>query len=255
LTAQDFVIRLSSREAWHEFFVSKHGRHENEYEFFQTIDKLERTSREDIEKKLVALGFSLADVSRFIASGKPTKELQSILDNLAARGLRDFVKVDYHVIRGLAYYTGVVFEAFDRKGEFRAIAGGGRYDNLVKLVSGGKVDLPALGFGMGDVVLLELLKARGLLPKFDATTDVFVLIEDENLRPQSLKLAHDLRADGYAVEYALTPTNPDKQFKRAQELKVAHTARLENDAYVRIRNLKTREEIVAGVADAANHLG
>ena len=89
------------------------------------------------------------------------------------------MKVDYHVIRGLAYYTGVVFEAFDVQGEFRAIAGGGRYDNLVKLLSGGKVDLPALGFGMGDVVLLELLKARGLLPKFDSTTDVFVLIGDE----------------------------------------------------------------------------
>ncbi len=82
--------------------------------------------------------------------------------------------MDYHVIRGLAYYTGVVFEAFDRKGEFRAIAGGGRYDNLVKLISGGKVDLPALGFGMGDVVLLELLKARALLPKFDAALDAFV---------------------------------------------------------------------------------
>ena len=84
-----------------------------------------------------------------------------------------------------------MFEAFDRKGEFRAIAGGGRYDNLVKLISGGKVNLPALGFGMGDVVLLELLKARGLLPKFDAAVDVLILIEDETLRPDSLKLVQD----------------------------------------------------------------
>ena len=91
--------------------------------------------------------------------------------------------MDYHVIRGLAYYTGVVFEAFDKKGEFRAIAGGGRYDNLLKLISGGKVNLPALGFGMGDVVLVELLKARGLLPKFSAGVDAFCLIEDEALRP------------------------------------------------------------------------
>jgi histidyl-tRNA synthetase len=106
--------------------------------------------------------------------------------------LREFVKVDYHVIRGLAYYTGVVFEAFDARGEFRAIAGGGRYDNLIKLVSGGKVDLPALGFGMGDVVLLELLQARGLLPKFDSPMDVYVLIEDENLRSPSLKLVQDM---------------------------------------------------------------
>jgi histidyl-tRNA synthetase len=147
-----------------------------------------------------------------------------------------------------------VFEAFDRKGEFRAIAGGGRYNNLVKLISGGKVDLPALGFGMGDVVLAELLKARGLLPKFDAATDVVVMVEDESLRPQSLKLIHDLRAAGFAVEYALTPAKPDKQFKRAQELKATYTVRLENSDYVRIRNLKTREEIVSGVNDTANYI-
>jgi histidyl-tRNA synthetase len=261
LTAEDFVIRLSSRNAWQEFFEGGRQKAEGRsdaddaYAFFQIIDKLERTAPEESEKKLAALGFTLAEVNAFIESGKPTAELQSILDNLTARGLKDFVKIDYQVIRGLAYYTGVVFEAFDRKGEFRAIAGGGRYNNLVKLISGGKVDLPALGFGMGDVVLLEILKARGLLPKFDSQMDVFVLIEDEALRAISLKLVHDLRAAGYAVEYPITPAKPDKQFKRAQELKVAYTARLENDAYVRIRNAKTRDEIVTGLQGAANHLG
>jgi histidyl-tRNA synthetase len=257
LTEKDFVIRLSSRNAWQEFYESRKRKAEsgNEaYAFYQVIDKLERTPKEESETKLAALGFSLAEVNQFIESGKPTAELESILQNLAARGLKDFVKVDYKVIRGLAYYTGVVFEAFDIQGEFRAIAGGGRYDNLVKLISGGKVDLPALGFGMGDVVLLELLKARGLLPKFDTTTDVFVVIEDEALRAQSLKLIHDLRAGGFAVEYALTPAKPDKQFKRAQELKVAYTVRLENSDYVRIRDFKTRKEIVAGANDVANHL-
>jgi histidyl-tRNA synthetase len=259
LTEQDFVIRLSSRNAWQEFY--NRGRdgvspspESGEYEFFQVIDKLERTPPEESEKKLSGMGFSVAQVNDFIKSGKPTVELQSILDNLAARGLRDFVKIDYQVIRGLAYYTGVVFEAFDRKGEFRAIAGGGRYNNLVKLISGGKVDLPALGFGMGDVVLLELLKARDRLPNFDATVDVFVLIEYENLRPQSLKLAHDLRAAGRVVEYPLTPAKPDKQFKRAQELKAAFTAKLEGDSSVKIRNLKTRKEQIAGVKDVLNQL-
>ena len=254
LTAEDFVIRLSSRNAWHDFFKHGGGDSTHEYDFFQVIDKIERAAPEESEKKLAALGFSLAAVNTFIESGKPTAELESILQNLAARGLRDFVKIDYRVIRGLAYYTGVVFEAFDRKGEFRAIAGGGRYNNLVKLISGGKVDLPALGFGMGDVVLLELLKERNLLPKFDATTDVFVLIEDEALRLQSLRLVHQLRGAGFAVEYALTPTKPDKQFKRAQELKVGFSAKLENDLYVRIRNFKTRDEVVTGFGDVANHL-
>ncbi len=272
LTAADFVIRLSSRNAWQEFYragvqasacsgdtlkreLQQSGAPHGEYDFFQIIDKLERTPPEESEQKLSALGCSLAQVNEFISAGKPTAELESILQNLAARGLKDFIKIDYQVIRGLAYYTGVVFEAFDRKGEFRAIAGGGRYNNLVKLISGGKVDLAALGFGMGDVVLLELLKARGLLPKFDSPMDVFVTIEDEALRGISLKLVHDLRAAGFAVEYPLIPTKADKQFKRAQELKVAHTVRAESDAYVRIRKMKTRDEVVAGFADAANHLG
>ncbi|MGO9586870.1 MAG: histidine--tRNA ligase [Limisphaerales bacterium] len=261
LNESDFIIRLSSRNAWQEFYHAKRRKAEGgngtngEYGFYQIIDKLERTPPEESEQKLAALGFSLDGVNTFIKSGKPTAELQSILDNLAARGLRDFVKVDYRVIRGLAYYTGTVFEAFDRKGEFRAIAGGGRYDNLVKLISGGKVNLPALGFGMGDVVLLELLKARGLLPKFDANVDVFILIEVENLRPLSLKLVQDLRAAGYAVEYSITTAKPDKQFKRAQELKATYTAKFESDSYVRIRNLKSREEVVTGAFDVANHLG
>jgi len=254
LTEKDFVIRLSSRNAWQEFFKNGKGDEKHEYDFFQAIDKLERVSPEESEKKLSALGFSLAQVNQFIESGKPTVELETILQNLAARGLRDFVKIDYKVIRGLAYYTGVVFEAFDATGEFRAIAGGGRYDNLVKLISGGKVNLPALGFGMGDVVLAELLKARGLLPKFDAHTDVFVLIEDEELRAPSLRLVQDLRTKGFAVEYSLTPAKSDKQFKRAQELKVSFTTKLESDSYVRIRNLRTRNELVAGFGDVAAQL-
>lgn len=266
LTTEDFVIRLSSRNAWQEFYergaenadgVTEgeiEGQAEGAYQFYQIIDKLERTPPEESQKKLAALGFTLAAVNAFIEKGEPTTELASIIANLTARGMGDFVKVDYKVIRGLAYYTGPVFEAFDRKGEFRAIAGGGRYDNLVKLISGGKVNLPALGFGMGDVVLLELLKARNLLPQFDGGMDVFVLIEDETLRPQSLKLVQDLRTSGLVVDYTLTTTKPEKQFKRAQELKAAHTAKLDNDAYVRIRNMNTREEVVAGVNDATNHI-
>jgi histidyl-tRNA synthetase len=248
LTAQDFIIRLSSRNAWHEFYEARSTKTEGqsgadrEYAFFQIIDKLERTPPEESTKKLSELGFSLDDVNRFIESGEPTAELKSILDNLAARGMSEFVKVDYHVIRGLAYYTGVVFEAFDRKGDFRAIAGGGRYDNLIKLISAGKVNLPALGFGMGDVVLLELLKARNLLPAFDAVVDVFCLVEDESLRSETLKLVQVMRSAGFAAEFSLTPAKADKQFKRAQELKATFTLTLDKEQNVRIRNLRTRQE-------------
>ncbi len=254
LTAEDFVIRLSSRNAWQDFFTRRHSDLAKAYEFYQVIDKLEREEPEQSQQKLTALGFSLNEINAFIRQGQPTAELESILGNLAARGLSEFVKVDYQVIRGLAYYTGVVFEAFDRKGDFRAIAGGGRYDNLVKLISGNKTDLPALGFGMGDVVLLELLKARSLLPKFDGALDAFCLIEDEALRAESLKLIQDLRAAGCAVDYPLTPAKPDKQFKRASESKAARTVKLERTAtgelLVRLRSLRTREEKILSPEEA-----
>jgi histidyl-tRNA synthetase len=255
LTESDFVIRLSSRNAWHEFFLQHKGDPAREYEFYQVIDKLEREDPQRNEEKLGALGFSQKDVDGFIELGSPTTELQSILDNLTARGLAGFVKVDYGVIRGLAYYTGIVFEAFDRKGEFRAIAGGGRYDNLVKLISGGKIDLPALGFGMGDVVLTELLKARGRFPRFDTLLDAFCLIEDEALRADSLKLVQDLRWAGFTVDYVLTPAKPDKQFKRAQELGARQIVRLQRNITGQlnavIRDPRTREEKIVPASDAA----
>jgi histidyl-tRNA synthetase len=246
LKSDDFVIRLSSRNAWQDFFQKRNGKPEQAYAFYQAIDKLERETPEESEQKLAAIGFSLQEVNEFISSGQPTPELDIIVKNLQARGLGEFVKIDYHVIRGLAYYTGVVFEAFDRKGEFRAIAGGGRYDNLVKLISGGKIDSPALGFGMGDVVLLELLKARGLLPNFDSNITVFVLVEDEKLRNASLDLVQQLRDAGHAVDYSFTAAKSDKQFKRAIELKARYTVKIEADANgsltAKLKNLGTREE-------------
>jgi histidyl-tRNA synthetase len=258
LTAEDFVVRLSSRNAWHDFFVAAGGAAAGEYEFYQAVDKLEREAPEESEKKFSALGFSVAQVRAFINEGQPTAELANILKNLAARGMSDFVKVDYQVIRGLAYYTGVVFEAFDRKGEFRAIAGGGRYDNLVKLISGDKVDLPALGFGMGDVVLCELLRSRGLLPAFDTSLDVFCLIEDEGLRESSLRLIQGLRAGGLKTDYSLTAVKSDKQFKRALELKPRHTVKIEQDTTgnltVRVKSLATRQEQILSLDETVSRL-
>ena len=254
LTSADFVVRLSSRGAWADFFASRCPDATKAYDFFQVVDKLDRTRPEVSTEQLAPLGFKLEEVQAFIASGQPNAELQLILDQLAARGLADFVKVDYGVIRGLAYYTGPVFEAFDIKGEFRAICGGGRYDHLIKQVSGGKADLPALGFGMGDVVLFELLKSRGLLPPFTAGIAAYVLIEDETLRPDSLRLVQQLREAGLATEFSLTPAKGDKQFKRALDLNAAHTVRLERQAdgslLVKVKHMKTRAEAALPVAEA-----
>ncbi len=246
LTHEDFVIRLSSRQAWQRFFAARGGDPARAYEFYQVVDKLERERPEVSAEKLAPLGVKLEEVQSFITASIPEPELQTVIDNLTARGLGGFVKVDYGVIRGLAYYTGIVFEAFDRKGEFRAIAGGGRYDQLVKQVSEGKADLPALGFGMGDVVLAELLKVRKLVPSFAGTVDAVVLIEDETLRAASLGVVQQLREAGRAADYSLTPAKGDKQFKRALELGATRTVRLERGAdgtvVAKIKDLKTREE-------------
>jgi histidyl-tRNA synthetase len=253
LTADDFVIRLSSRTAWQEFFNSRGADPAKAPLFFQVIDKLEREDPGQSEAKLGALGFSLAEINEFIAGSKPAPDLGRVIENLEARGLGEFVAIDYNVIRGLAYYTGIVFEAFDRKGELRAIAGGGRYDNLVSLISGGKVNLPGLGFGMGDVVLLELLKERKLLPDLRSPLDFFVLIEDENLRPASLKLVQQLR-QAFRVDFPLTPANPNKQFKRAVELDAAFSARWTKadgvSSRLKVKNLLTREEWEVANAEA-----
>ncbi|MBI4324371.1 MAG: ATP phosphoribosyltransferase regulatory subunit [Chloroflexi bacterium] len=258
LTSQDFVIRLSSRNAWQEFFVKRCRDSAKAGEFYQIIDKLEREEPAKSDARLAALGFSLKEVTEFVKAGQPSGELNSILRNLTLRGLRDFVKVDYGVIRGLAYYTGVVFEAFDKKGAFRAIAGGGRYDHLVRLISGGKVDMPGLGFGMGDVVLAELLKERGLLPRFDAGLDAFCLIEDETMRGDSLSLIHSLREAGYVVDYPLVPAKADKQFKRALEARASYAIKLERlpagDLVVKCKNLRTREEKVVNPQNVADEL-
>lgn len=242
LTSDDFVVRLSSRRAWQDFFENDGGQEKDANDFYQIIDKLERENPAVSDDKLAKLGFSLKQVNDFIESGQPTDELAAILANIKARGLGDFIKIDYRIIRGLAYYTGPVYEAFDKRGKFRAIAGGGRYDHLVKLVSGGKSDLPALGFGMGDVVLAELLKDRGLVPPLGQALDAFVQIADESLRNASLGIVQQLRQAGLATEYPLLKTKPDKQLKRALELNAKWLVTLDNPTQARVKNLKTRGE-------------
>jgi histidyl-tRNA synthetase len=139
--------------------------------------------------------------------------LRGTLEALEAMGLREFVDLDLTIVRGLAYYTGTVFELFDAGRSLRAICGGGRYDSLLESLGG--VDLPALGFGMGDVVLGELLKDRGVAPAQAPGVDVFVAgITGDDL-PHVLAMAHELRDANLRVEYALTAQALGKQLNLA----------------------------------------
>lgn len=254
LTENDFVIRLSSRNAWQDFFSARCPHADRAYDFFQIVDKMEREKPEITREKLAALGVAHGDVIDFIQSGKPTAELEQVINQLRARnGLDRFVQIDYNIIRGLAYYTGVVFEAFARGASMRAIAGGGRYNNLIKLISGDKVDLPALGFGMGDVVLADLLSEKKLIPKVSSAVDAFVLIEEEALRPDSLKLVQMLREAHIATEFSLTPAKSDKQFKRALELSAAFTLRCavrESGLVCQVRNLRQQTQTEESLENA-----
>jgi histidyl-tRNA synthetase len=135
-------------------------------------------------------------------------------------GFGEYLDLDLGIVRGLAYYTGTVFELFDARGELRAICGGGRYDNLLQSLGG--VDLPALGFGMGDVVLGELLRERGLVPEAASSVDVFLAAITQDDLPHVLGLARELRDVGLRVEYALAPQAVGKQLKLAD----ARSARL-----------------------------
>ena len=251
LTNDDFVVRLSSRRAWQDFFENGGGQEKDTCDFYQIVDKLDREDPAVSGDKLTKLGFSMGQVNDFIESGQPTDELAAIIGNIEARGLGDFIKIDYRIIRGLAYYTGPVYEAFDKRGKFRAIAGGGRYDHLVKLVSGGKTDLPALGFGMGDVVLAEVLKDRGLVPALGQALNAFVQIADESLRNASLGLVQQLRQAGLATEYPLLKAKPDKQLKRALDSKAKWLVTLDTPTQARVKNLETRGEITIPLVDVA----
>jgi histidyl-tRNA synthetase len=216
LTKEDFVVRVSDRRVWQRYLSAAGIAEDKQYAAFQAIDKLEREPVEKTHEKLVATGLSVHKVEEVlaIAEGKmapDAPELRQVLEKLG--DLAAFCKVDFKIVRGLAYYTGIVWEIHDCKGELRAVAGGGRYDNLLKQVSG--VDLPALGFGMGDVVLGEMLKDRGLLPKSGGELDCYVVIVEEALRSEVLKLIHQLRDGGIAVDYALAPTRVGKQFEVA----------------------------------------
>jgi histidyl-tRNA synthetase len=216
LTENDFVMRISDRRVWQRYLSGAGIAEDMQYVAFQAIDKLEREPVEKTREKLAAAGLPIQKIEEIlaIAEGKATAdapELQQVLGKLG--DLAAYCKVDFKIVRGLAYYTGIVWEIHDRKGELRAVAGGGRYDGLLKQVSG--VDLPALGFGMGDVVLGELLKDRGLLPKADWGLDCYIVIADETLRNEALKLIRELRDAGIAVDYALTETKVGKQFQVA----------------------------------------
>jgi histidyl-tRNA synthetase len=197
------------------------------------IDKIERTPPGVSHEKLTTAGLagelaasvlSLVTECRSIDAlrerfpgdarvGEHLARFEQYFALLDALGVREYVDLDLRIVRGLAYYTGIVFELFDASGEFRAICGGGRYDNLLQALGG--VDMPALGFGMGDVVLGELLRARGLMPAGAQRIDFWVAPVASTNRLHAVRVAAALRKAGASAEYPLREQALGKQLKAA----------------------------------------
>jgi histidyl-tRNA synthetase len=231
---EDVQARISDRRVISALLVQAGLTPDQVQQAYRTIDKVDRTARTELQKELtikwmvkddsdlVRRTFEIAGIrdeqvlrEHLVRAGVEAEAgpLTECLDALRAMGLGEFVQLDFSVVRGLDYYTGIVFELFDTGKSLRAICGGGRYDGLLKALGG--VDLPALGFGMGDVVLGELLKEHRVQIPASGSLDVFLVAVGGDDLPTLLKLAHDLRDQGVAVEYALKHQAIRKQLELA----------------------------------------
>lgn len=246
-TDKDLVVRISDREFWTDFLREKKVPSEQWPQILQTIDKSEREPREKTAAKLGALAEPIFGV--FDHGGKSEK-LEEVMRGLRVRGLDRFVEIDVQIVRGLAYYTGIVFEVFDRAGKLRAIAGGGRYDTLIHQLSDAAVSLPALGFAMGDVVLGELIgeipEARSRMEaalQTERALDVYVVVAKEERRPEALEQVQRLREHKLRVDYPLVPAKVGKQFQAAEQLG-ARLAVLIGDEWpnIAVKDLRTGEQ-------------
>ena len=246
-TEKDIVVRISDRDFWIDFLRERNVSPDRWDELLQAIDKSGREPREKTTEKLGKLADPIFSI---LKKGGKSRKLDQLADGLRERGLADYVAIDVGIVRGLAYYTGIVFEVFDRAEKFRAIAGGGRYDNLIAQLSDGAVSMPALGFAMGDVVLGELINetahARDKLENAianDRKIDIYVVIAKEERRGDALAQIQQFRDHGYRVDYPLTSEKVGKQFQTAEQLG-ARVAALYGDEWpqITVKDLASGEQ-------------
>jgi histidyl-tRNA synthetase len=244
LTSRDVVVRVSDRRILQAFLASLGVPAHAIPAVYGVIDKLERTPAEVSAEKLEALEVPASAIARIVTIADvgfdelkerigalpEVQELDRFFRYVPALlgGDESWLRLDLSIVRGLAYSTGIVFELFDTSGEFRAIAGGGRYDGL--LASLGGPDMPALGFGMGDVVLGELLRAKGLMKPAEQGADVWLAADESVPLERVMREAARRRHDGQSVEFALRPQTASKQKKAAQASGAKEFVTLSNDS-------------------------
>ena len=259
LTQNDVRARVSDRRLLRALLATLGVSEDQTPAVFAVLDKIERQPLEVSREKLAGLGLAEGPVERVVGlSGRVSidglrseyggdaavaerlAEMDRYFGYLAAMGVADWVDLDLKIVRGLAYYTGIVFELFDAHGEFRAICGGGRYDTLLQSLGG--VDLPALGFGMGDVVLGELLRARGLMRAESTAPDYWVAYGEPAQLAEAMRVAQVLRRGGASVEYALRAQQLGRQLKAAAAAGAPEAVIVREDHTLILKSLASGEE-------------
>ncbi len=261
LGPEDLVIRVSSRKVLEEVLGSVGVSGEAFPAVCVIVDKMGKTSEEAMSAQLAEQGLDtdaistirstlglqdLDALSSALGDGSPAvSELTSLFSLIDSYGISDWVVFDASVVRGLAYYTGPVFEAHDRAGELRAIVGGGRYDRLLSTLGGR--DMPATGFGFGDMVIMELLASKGLVPELSSGNQDLVVSSDESLRPAAMSVAQRLRASGRTVDLVLEDKRMKWVFRHAERSGAQRLVMVMPEEWgagnVRIKDLESGEEI------------
>lgn len=266
LSSDDVGIKVNSRKVIGEILTELGIPAEKFAATCVLVDKLEKVPLDAIQGDLQELGLdrsviekltqvltvkSVAAIQDVLGEDSPAvQQISKLLSLCEAYGISDWIVFDASVVRGLAYYTGVVFEAFDRKGVLRAIAGGGRYDKLLETFGGDPT--PAAGFGFGDAVIVELLKERNLLPSFDSVgIDTVVCAMKEEYYPTALKVATKLRQAGQNVDLVLEDKKTKWVFKHADRLGARYCAVVGSEEYengeVAIKDLTAGQQVTISV--------
>ena len=260
LSSDDLVIRVSSRKVLEEVLGSLGVTGDAFSETCIIVDKMDKLPAEAIEAQLTELGLGPDAISTIQSvlgikhmgdlegalgnSSEAVSELGAMFSLFESYGIGDWAELDASVVRGLAYYTGPVFEAHDRAGDLRAVCGGGRYDRLIGTL-GGK-DLPATGFGFGDMVVMELLRDKGLVPDLPHGAQDVVFGMGAGLRGAAMEVASAIRSGGRSADLVLEDKKMKWVFKHAERLGAERLVMVMPDEWsqgaVKIKHLGSGEE-------------
>jgi histidyl-tRNA synthetase len=251
-------VRISSRTLLEDLFVSAGVARDRCQLLYALLDKQAKIPEEEFDRELagtvpdqtmrdrlakIFAARTLDEIAVIAGDNPSVNDLRRLFEKLTAYGFAEFVVFDINVVRGLAYYTGIVFEVFDRAKSLRAIAGGGRYDRLVELYGGEPT--PAVGFAAGDVVLAELLKAKGIaIPHPPRSTCYIVSLDDVD--SEVIAVARELRNRGISCEFPLKNVAIGKQLKNANTARSDFALFIGGDegqkGMVKVKNMKNGEE-------------